>query len=270
MSIRYLCIAGLVGLYAWLTPGHAQVPETGRWQELAYSTAAVNAETADRYQEHIDALRTRKQLDQDQALLNRIQTIARGLIVAASKLKPDSDTWKWEIHITSDQQIDAYCMAGGKILIGSAFVQHLKLNDGELATLLGHEMAHAIAEHHREELSEALHINAQPGDTLDVMMGRLETDISMQFKLATLSHIQESEADQVGMVLAHMAGWESADMVSFFQKLQQTEADSAPNNSYPSAKSRLSMAQGFNKLWGKFTPVQKVIQRKVRAANDRK
>ncbi|MBC3864214.1 M48 family metalloprotease [Undibacterium jejuense] len=271
MFIRHLLTVGLFSFCVSLIPGYAQVPETGRWQELAYSTAAVNAETADRYHEHIDALRSHKQLDQDPALLSRIKTIARGLISAASKLKPESNTWRWEIHITSEQQVDAYCMAGGKILIGSEFVRRLKLSNSELATLLGHEMAHAIAEHHREELSEALHINAQPGDTLDVMMGRLETDISMQLKLATLSNIQESEADQLGMILAHMAGWDSASMVSFFQKLQRVEANSVPNNSYPSTESRLSMARGFNKLWAKIESDQKsIVTRRSSATNDQK
>ena len=65
-------------------------------------------------------------------------------------------SWEWEIHTTSDPDWDASCLAGGKLLVGTKFIDQLALDDGELATLLGHEIAHALAEHHREELSEVV------------------------------------------------------------------------------------------------------------------
>jgi len=256
MVTRYLIIGGLTIICNWLTSAYSQVPETGRWQSMEFSSAAVNTETAARYHEHLTELNHQIRLDQDKDLLRRLQQISKGLIAAAGILKPESKHWNWEIHVTAENQVDAYCMAGGKILIGSQFVRQLHLNNAELATLLGHEMAHAVAEHHREELSEALHINAQPGGSLDIMMGRLDTDFSMQLKLATLSAMQESEADQLGMILAHLAGWPSASMVRFYEKLQATEGNSVIAGSYPSASSRLSMAKGLSKLWSTMPPKQ--------------
>jgi predicted Zn-dependent protease len=161
------------------------------------------------------------------------------------RIKPEAKDWDWEIHVTSDPNVDAFCMAGGKILVGSTFVHDLDLDDGELATLLGHEIAHALAEHHREELSEARHIVPQSAMSLDVMMERLHTDPSMQRRLAFLSNLQESEADQLGMVLVRQSGWPASAMVGFYQKLAMMDAPSVMASSHPTVASRVSMAKGM-------------------------
>jgi len=140
-------------------------------------------------------------------------------------------------------------MAGGKLVIGSAFVEHLKLNDGELAMLLAHEVAHAVAEHHREELSEVLRIGGRKNTTPQVAMAQLDADLSLQLRLATLSIQQESEADDLGMLLAHRAGWSTRDMVGFYTKLAATAPAQPLFTSYPSMASRLSMAKGMTKLF---------------------
>lgn len=247
MNRRWLCCLGLAYV---CQAALAQVPETGRWQELFFSSDEVHDGTEDRYLDMVVELAAQGKLDNDKPLLRRVRDIGATLIRAAIRMKPDAAQWQWEIHTTSDPTVDAFCMAGGKILVGGEFAQSLALNDGELATLLGHELAHAIAEHHREELSEALHISARPGLPLDVMMARLETDLSLRIRLAGLSNLQESEADQLGMVLAHDAGWPASDMLRFYQKLSRQDNASVLSGSHPSAASRLSMAKGMALLFG--------------------
>lgn len=246
MNTAWLCSVGLVCLYKVAV---AQVPETGRWQQLSFSSEEVHSQTEDRYLDMVVELAANGKLDNDRPLLARLQSIGNGLIRAALDMKPEARDWRWEIHTTSDSKVDAFCMAGGKILVGSAFVHRLALDDGELATLIAHEMAHAVAEHHREELSEALHINAQSAMPLDVMMERLNTDLSMQIRLAGLSNLQEREADQLGMVLAHHAGWPAASMVSFYKKLAAIDETSILTGSHPQAASRVSMAKGMALLF---------------------
>lgn len=246
MKIVWLCSIGLACL---CEIAFAQVPETGRWQELNFSPEAVNSQTEDRYLEIVVELAAGRKLDDDRPLLSRVLSISTGLIQAAIDLKPEAREWQWEFHTTSDSNVDAFCMAGGKVLVGSAFVRRLALDDGELATLLGHEMAHAVAEHHREELSEALNINREPVVPLDVMMERLDTDLSMQIRLAGLSNLQEREADQLGMVLAHRAGWPATSMVSFFMKLATIDGESILAESHPTTASRISMARGMARLF---------------------
>jgi hypothetical protein len=174
----------------------AQVPESGRWQELSFSAEQVDASMEDRYIGRTVDLAAAGKLDEDRALMARLRAISPGLIRAAVQLKPEAAQWQWEIHTTSDPEVDAICMSGGKILVGSAFVRQLDLNDGELATLLAHEVAHAVAEHHRETFSEALFLNRFPAVPLEVVMERLDSDLTLQIRLSTLSSLQESEADQ--------------------------------------------------------------------------
>ena len=229
----------------------AQVPESGRAQELIFSAEEVASKVEDRYIDRVVELAASGRLDDDRALLARLRTIGAGLIRAAAALKPEVAAWQWEFHTTSDPEVDAICMAGGKILVGSAFVRQLALSDGELATLLGHEVAHAVAEHHRETLSEALFLNRQPMPPLEVVMERLDSDLSLQIRLSRLSSLQESEADQLGMVLAHRAGWPSAAMLSFYRKLAGIDAGSGLASSYPEPESRVSMAKGMALLFGR-------------------
>lgn len=227
----------------------AQVPESGRAQEMSFSAEEVAGTVEDRYIDRVVELAAAGRLDGDRVLLARLQSIGAGLIRAAVALKPEAFGWQWEFHTTSDADVDAICMAGGKILVGSAFVRQLALSDGELATLLAHEVAHAVAEHHRETLSEALFLNRYPVVPLEVVMERLESDLSVQIRLSKLSSMQESEADQLGMVLAHRAGWPAADMVSFYRKLSGGDQAALVSSAYPASASRLSMARGMALLF---------------------
>ena len=228
-------------------PGMA--PETGREQEMTVSAEDVAASVEDRYIDRTVALAAQGRLDDDRLLLARLRAVGAGLIRAAVALKPEAADWQWEFHTTSDADVDAICMANGKILIGSAFVRGLALDDAELATLLGHEVAHAVAEHHRETLSEALAMN-RPLVPVEVLLERLDTDLSMQLRLSRLSTLQESEADQLGMMLAHRAGWPAAAMVRFYRKLGAVEQASLLSDGHPAAATRLSMAKGMERLFG--------------------
>jgi predicted Zn-dependent protease len=228
---------------------HAQVPETGRWQDLDFNVAEVHLRSAFQYQALLVEVAADGRLDDDPAILRRVEAVAATLIHVATDFKPESARWQWEIHTTSDPSVDAVCMAGGRMLVGSDFVRRLKLDDGELAVLIGHEMAHALAEHHHEMLSGVRRLTALPRTSLEITMLQLESDWLMQLRLSKLSSIQESEADQLGMTLVHRAGWPSAAMIRFYEKLVAVEEPSALSATHPGAVSRLSMARGMVRLF---------------------
>lgn len=229
-----------------------QVPDSGRWQEMRYGFDEVNEQLGDRYIEQVVSLAAAGKLDTDRVLLRRVQAIGATLVRAAASLKPQAAQWQWEWHVAEAPGLEANCEAGGKILVGAPFIRALALDDGELAVLLAHEAAHAIAEHHRETLSEAMLMN-KPYVPVDVVIERLDSDLGMQVRLAGLSRLQESEADQLGMVIAHRAGWRSSAMTSFYRKLAMAAGQEQGEPliaSHPSHASRLSMSRGMARLLG--------------------
>lgn len=230
---------------------HAQVPETGRWQDLDFSERDVSLRYSFRYQDYLVDEAADGRLDDDPAIFARVDKISAAILRAAIAMKPESAAWQWEIHTTSDPGIEAFCMAGGKLLIGSNFVRRLQLDDGELAVLIGHEVAHALADHHREMLSSVRRLSALPKTTVDVAMLQMEDDWLWQLRLSALSSLQEAEADQIGMTLAHNAGWPATSMTGFYRKLMAVERTSIMSSSHPAAAARLSMAVGMARLFGK-------------------
>jgi predicted Zn-dependent protease len=227
----------------------AQVPDSGRWQELRFPAGEVGQSSEDDYIEETVSLAASGRLDHDRALLARVQRVADGLVRVAIGLKPEAAGWQWEVHVTDDPAVEAESQAGGKLLVGSAFVDRLRLDDGELAILLAHEIAHIVAEHERETLSEAL-LDSRRDLPLDVVKERLASDIPLQLRLSTLSAIQEREADQLGMVIAFRAGWPCAAMLRFYGKLAADSAVPALIASHPSGQARLSLAKGMSHLLG--------------------
>lgn len=228
----------------------AQVPDSGRWQELRFAADEVGQRAEDRYIEQTVSLAAAGQLDGDRALLRRARGILAGLVRAAVALKPQAAEWPWELHVTADAQVEAESQAGGKLLLGAGFVHGLALDDGELATLLAHEVAHVIAEHFRETVSEALLDTRRADLPLEVVEERLASDLPLQLHLARLSAIQEREADQLGMLIAHLAGWPSAAMRRFYLKLAAVSGAPALLASHPAPQSRISLAKGMARLFG--------------------
>lgn len=241
-------------LLLWAAATQAQVLQTGRYQTLSYSQQEMHEQAELRYHQILQEAAAQGRLNQDRHLLQQLRQLSHQLILSAAKWQASVLDWDWELHLSQQADLQAFCMAGGKILLNPDFIHELALTPGEISVLLAHEIAHALAEHHREELSEARAINQVPGDDLALIWERLASDLRIQIKLAKLTYLQEQEADHIGMLLALEAGVPVADVISFYRKLAQQELNSpqvAANfqNYHPASRSRLSMALGMGKLW---------------------
>ena len=207
-------------------PVLAGVPVTGRVQDMRFSRAPVQATAVHTYHRELSRLAAEGSLDTDKHTLSRVRRICGHLIAQAILLKPAAAHWPWEVHITSDPQVAAYSMAGGKLLIGTHFIDSYKLNDNELAVALAHEIGHVIAEHVREQVSLAASFEARvPNRTIKVsdVINSMESDISVFFRLQPLSRLQEMEADDIGIELAARAGIYPSAVTSFYTKLARTD-----------------------------------------------
>jgi predicted Zn-dependent protease len=202
------------------------MPERARPSVAASDEEAFRKAASARYRQLLAALSARGHLDDDAILLGRVRRIASGLISAATALRPEVESWPWEIHVTSDVSMGTFCMAGGKILVEGESVRQMRLDDGELAMLLGHEMAHALAGHRR----------AAPAADFNM-------DAAGELREVQIAVGQENEADEIGMDLAWRAGWPASSLVSFFDKLAVEEGAGAFNSTHASAASRASRAR---------------------------
>ena len=208
----------------------AETPVTGREQALAFDAAELHALAEISYAGAITELKRKKELDRDAPLLRKARTIAGRLVAQAIKLKPESAGWKWELHLAGSKDVDAYSMAGGKLLVGAPFVRACHLTEDELAILIGHEIGHAIAEHVREQATAVLLRNRKyPNRSLSDILAEMGSDMSAYFQLMPMSRMQEIEADQIGVRLAAMAGFRPAAALSFYDKLAKAGDDA--NNS---------------------------------------
>ena len=223
----------------------AESPVTGRPQQMSFSRQAVQAVAAKAYHQTLQQLDARGQLDTDPRRLKRVRDITARLIAQAIQLKPAAATWPWEVHVTSDPQVAAYSMAGGKLLVGSHFIDAYQLNDGELAVALAHEIGHVIAEHVREQISLAASFEPPaPHMTLKVadVVNDMNTDISIYLRLQPLSRLQEMEADDIGIELAGRAGVAPTTIKRFYAKLTRHDGGQSLFDTHGSSRQRRAFA----------------------------
>lgn len=174
------------------------------------------------YEEHLAGLRARNLLDDSARFGARVAAIAWPLIEQAKRDYPEAANWAWELHSTSDEDENASAMAGGKLLVSSAFVNRLMLNEAEIAMLLAHEICHAVLLHNLREHEEARRLEPhwvqRPYEELEYAT---DHDFALMRKLAPSNSLQEEEADREGMRLAARAGWKPSELARFYRKLER-------------------------------------------------
>lgn len=185
------------------------------------------------YRQTLDAASTKGQLDQNKAMTERVQRIAARLIPQTAVFRPDAQQWKWETHVISSNELNAWCMPGGKIAVYSGLIDKLKLTDDEIAAVMGHEIAHALREHAWERASQAANANlgmSIAGALLGVGGGGMDMAgmaYQVMFELPN-SRGQETEADRIGVELAARAGYDPRAAVTLWQKMGQADSGGAP------------------------------------------
>src|SRR5690625_4529980 len=163
--VRRYASRALLGLAGILNVGYSTlyttiIDEVGmkrkQWMTSMVSSAEVSQAAAQQYTQIIGQARQHKKLDTHSSQTQRVKNIMQRLIPHVGVFRTDAQSWPWEIHVIDDQQINAWCMPNGKMAVYSGLIQKLQLTDDELAAVIGHEMAHALREHSREQLSQQM------------------------------------------------------------------------------------------------------------------
>ncbi|NNL56741.1 MAG: M48 family metallopeptidase [Pseudomonadales bacterium] len=265
VNVFALAIICLVFLSACRTTTDSGAVGANRSQLLLISSEELDQMAAKSYNELLADASSKGELNKDAAMLARVRTIAARLKAQTVVFRKDAPGWKWEENIISSDELNAFCMSGGKIMVYSGLITKLKLSDAELANVMGHEIAHALREHVREQISQALVAQGAISAGAAVFgLGNLSTNaanIAYKMLLATrFSRNDESEADSIGLELAARAGYDPRAGITLWQKMTSANQGEKPPeflSSHPADTSRVAQIQ---KLLPKVMPLYTATQ----------
>jgi len=218
-----------------------------RKQQMLVSSADIEKGAGQAYEEELKTAREKGQLNIDKAQLARVTTIAKRLVAATPVFRADAAGWNWQFNVKKTPELNAYCMPGGRIMVYSGLIEKLDVSDAELATVIGHEIAHALREHTRERVSRAYAqqmVLAGAAAVTGVSEGtanlaNMVAEVTFQLPF---SRAQESEADTIGLELMARAGYDPHAAVTLWNKMANASEGGAPPkflSTHPAARERI-------------------------------
>jgi predicted Zn-dependent protease len=216
-----------------------------RKQMMLISEEQVAKGADQAYEQELEKARAQGALNANRELHQRVQTISRRLIPHTQTFRPDAPQWQWEVNVQTSDDVNAYCMPGGKIMVYTGLIEKLNATDAELATVIGHEIAHALREHSRERISRAYAEQlALAGVAAATGAGETTMAIASQVTAVTFglphSREQEAEADRIGLEVMARAGYDPNASVSLWEKMSKL-GGGGPEflSTHPSGESRI-------------------------------
>ena len=230
-----------------LSTREQKTPVTQRTQHLTLT---------DRQQMRLGAGEYAKTLRQDRARIvssgaqyARVQRVAKRIEAVAARDKPN---FVWKVTLLRKKVANAYCLPGGKIVVYTGILP-LTRNDAGLATVLGHEVAHATAEHVAERI-EREHLTAVAAAIIAggvaITPGQFARITALLDLGATLpfSRAQESEADHIGLIYMARAGYDPHQAVAFWKRMLRAGKGKEPPeflSDHPSDAHRVARVEGW-------------------------
>jgi predicted Zn-dependent protease len=222
---------------------------TGRSQLMLVSPDQAISASREAYVQTLSPLEKEGKIDSNPVTSRRIRLITGRIVAQAILLYPHTKNWNWSVKVIDDpEMVNAWCMAGGKMAIYTGLIDKLHATDDEIAEVMGHEIAHALANHTAERMSMALAtqlgltgVAVAAGDS--AYKGAILSGSSLAAATAiTLpnSRTSESEADQIGIELAARAGYDPRAAVTLWQKMAKVGGDGPPQflSTHPSPANR--------------------------------
>ena len=233
----------------------AKVPVTGRRQLSLVSDETLNKEAVTAYQSFLKDPKTKVIASTSEA--NKVKLVGSRIAKAVDQYLKDNGfgdqfNYQWEFNLVESKDVNAWCMPGGKVAVYTGILPVTK-DDTGLATVMGHEVSHAIARHAAERYSQLLAAQAGGGilgaatsgssATTQKAVGQLY-GIGGQLALLKYSRNQESEADHMGLIFMAMAGYDPQKAVDFWERMAASKkADGAPPeflSTHPSDATRIA------------------------------
>ncbi len=182
----------------------------------------------------------------DHPQVKRLRYIANRIIPLTFDCNPRAKDWRWEVNLIGSKELNAFCMPGGKIAFYFGILDKLKLDDDEVAVIMGHEVSHALLEHARERMGKTMATRGaiELGAALFGLgdLGRTAAGIGGQLLTLRFSREDESEADALGLILSAKAGYKPSAGASLWRKMLAANKGAPPQwlSTHPSGESRIA------------------------------
>lgn len=256
ISSLLLLVAALILVSCGTT---STVPITGRKQRLLVSDEQVLSLSNQQYQQYMQTAKLSTNAA-NTAMVKRVgERLASAVVTYLNQhgMGSEAAEYQWAFNLVQDQNVNAFCMPGGKIVVYEGLLP-VTQNEASLAVVLGHEIAHAVAKHSAERISNQM--RQQYGSQIlgSVLSGAgastgLQQISSTVFGLgssigsAAYSRKQESEADHLGLIFAAMAGYDPRVAVDFWQRMSQSTGGGSSSlfSDHPSDANRVANIQAW-------------------------
>ncbi|MCU0599342.1 MAG: M48 family metallopeptidase [Desulfobacterales bacterium] len=242
-----------------LLPSCATVPITGRQQLSLIPDSSMISMSIQEYDKFLKDHKLSK--DQEKvALVKRVGVrIQRAveLYFRQNNMQAEISGYAWEFNLVESKEVNAWCMPGGKVVVYTGILP-ITQDDAGLAVVIGHEVAHAVAKHGNERMSQGLlaalggvalseALKNEPSKTRQIWMAAY--GLGAQFGvLMPYSRLQENEADHLGLIFMAMAGYDPHAAVPFWQRMSAKKGGGAPPeflSTHPSDQKRIKNIQSL-------------------------
>lgn len=244
---------------------------------IVSESAAIN-KSSSLYESMIDAYDKKNKVSSDAALNERVQKITNRLVERAVLYKPDAQKWDWQVNVIESEEVNAFCMAGGKMAVYTGLLDKIQPSDDELAQVMGHEISHALANHTAEKMSvDILSKIAVAAVTVAVAASDQSTNQNQRRQnmnttqdLAILagaafvtlpnSRGAETEADKLGIELAAQAGYNPQAAITLWEKMMAETGNKSKGDfmsTHPSPPNRIEAFQALQE------PMQKIYRERA-------
>lgn len=235
-----------------LFTGCGSVPVTGRKQLSLVSNSEVLTTSLQQYDEFMST--APKSTNASQTAL--VQKVGRNIANAVETYLQDNGLgdqvadYDWEFNLVKTDEVNAFCMPGGKIVVYEGILPITKDETG-LAVVLGHEVAHAVAKHANERMSQQIvteygtsAITGALSAKSPIVQQAASTALGLGTQYGVLlpySRKHELEADQLGLIFMSMAGYDPREAVDFWTRMSQAGSASSPEfmSTHPSDQTRI-------------------------------
>jgi len=248
----------LLSTVAILISACSSVVLTGRKQLILVSDAEVLSMSATAYKQLIDSVPISKNTVQT-ALIKKVgANISKAVenYLTANKLESEIANLKWEFNLVKDSAVNAFCMPGGKVVFYEGILP-VTQNETGIAVVMGHEIAHAIAKHANERMSQQMAAQVGSGVADVLLSGKpaaTRQTVNILYGIGAqvgvmlpYSRKHEYEADQLGLIFMAMAGYDPNESIAFWERMAASGKGAALEllSTHPSDQNRIAKLKSY-------------------------